>query len=461
MLIAAKEAGLAGPCSESSADHDINDNDLILALEPTAASVWCMKNTNINLQQNDVFIVADCGGGTIDCTVHEITSSGQSTPTQSIPQLCEAVPASGLSMGSTVIDIAFFKFLKDVFGQKRNLKMLKDVVQGMAISEAWERAKCAFEGHAADEGVISLPEYMISSDDPSEVGFDGSSTNDLIAAYNSKHGTLLEVDGSQLIIPTDVMNSFFAKAVNSTVQHVKSIITQLEESGVLIGADDRDAEDDNDASALTMALLNSKPPSRLTTIILVGNFAASVPLQRAFRTNFEPLGLRVIIPPDPGMCVARGAALLGALAPTQAPIQRMKNGYGIRLTRVAEWDDPDEVRVLVDGRWLVRKAIECFVDFGEVLDAGGEFEKTLYPLKKGQESIRFDVYAMTRPQVKYTSEDGAEFIGTLKVHGPPEELREGVRVKMNFGGANITVSAVSKSGTQQRVTIDFLSQNSQ
>lgn len=44
---------------------------LQLALEPEAASLWCLRSGEIKLDSGDQYMVVDAGGGTIDITVHE------------------------------------------------------------------------------------------------------------------------------------------------------------------------------------------------------------------------------------------------------------------------------------------------------------------------------------------------------------------------------------------------------
>ncbi|KAJ3079384.1 hypothetical protein HK100_010436 [Physocladia obscura] len=62
--------------------------NLRIVLEPEAASTWVLSLTENRkadkLKKGDVFIVADCGGGTIDVTVHELTSGTDSTVKESM-----------------------------------------------------------------------------------------------------------------------------------------------------------------------------------------------------------------------------------------------------------------------------------------------------------------------------------------------------------------------------------------
>lgn len=105
-------AQAAGICTEH----------LKLALEPEAASLYCMKEHTVRekeepsgrqltplFKEGSKFVVVDMGGGTIDMTVHQITA-GQ--------RIREIRRASGGACGGTTVDNAFRTFLQNVFGHE-------------------------------------------------------------------------------------------------------------------------------------------------------------------------------------------------------------------------------------------------------------------------------------------------------------------------------------------------------
>ncbi|KAJ3104489.1 Heat shock 70 kDa protein 12A [Physocladia obscura] len=64
---------------EASSLAGLTDSDKFsLVLEPEAASMWCLADSKNDMHTGDTYIVADCGGGTIDVTVHEVTGSNSS-----------------------------------------------------------------------------------------------------------------------------------------------------------------------------------------------------------------------------------------------------------------------------------------------------------------------------------------------------------------------------------------------
>ena len=57
-------------------DH-INSSNLLLCLEPEGASIQCREDSEESVRnqmtKGSVVMVLDCGGGTVDITVHKLT----------------------------------------------------------------------------------------------------------------------------------------------------------------------------------------------------------------------------------------------------------------------------------------------------------------------------------------------------------------------------------------------------
>ena len=70
MRKAAVEAGII--------DHS-NSSNLLLCLEPEGASIQCREDAEDSLKEkmvkDSIVLVLDCGGGTVDITVHKLTSN--------------------------------------------------------------------------------------------------------------------------------------------------------------------------------------------------------------------------------------------------------------------------------------------------------------------------------------------------------------------------------------------------
>jgi len=109
MRKAAVEAGII---------ENTNSPNLLLCLEPEGASIQCREDAEWSVKQQmkkgSVVMVLDCGGGTVDITVHKLLCD----PDEKF--LCkELLPSSGgCEWGSKYVDLYFEEFLKDFFGNE-------------------------------------------------------------------------------------------------------------------------------------------------------------------------------------------------------------------------------------------------------------------------------------------------------------------------------------------------------
>lgn len=95
----------------------IRDYQLLLALEPEAAALYCKtlpKEMLIgSFEKGTKYMALDMGGGTIDIVVHQIMEDGT---------LAEVYKASGGDWGGTIVDAQFKEFVNELFNNKECLK---------------------------------------------------------------------------------------------------------------------------------------------------------------------------------------------------------------------------------------------------------------------------------------------------------------------------------------------------
>ncbi|KAJ1562127.1 hypothetical protein HK096_001757, partial [Nowakowskiella sp. JEL0078] len=247
-----REAAVFGGLIES-----MDSFSLMLVLEPEAASVWCLLNDHISLKTGETFLVADCGGGTIDVTVHQLTDRESST-------VKEASSVSGGDWGSTAIDRLFFTFIKKLVGDSKFRTLLTKTNELLTLRDDWEKRKLAFNGE--EETSIKLPRCLQEN---IEIN---------VKKYNLQNGTTLTLDLPDLILPCDIILKFFSPIIEKIVTHIERKIADL---------------------------------PNLKVVVIVGNFANCRPLQEAFLTFGKEKQLDVIVPPVPGICVVKGAVVLG------------------------------------------------------------------------------------------------------------------------------------------------------
>ena len=110
---------------------------LQLALEPEAACVAC-ELESASLKAGDAFMVLDCGGGTVDITMHRVLAK------QPRLELEELAPPTGGPYGSTFVDSEFENLLKDLVGEAA-FDLFKASGYWVELMLTWEAAKTAFD----------------------------------------------------------------------------------------------------------------------------------------------------------------------------------------------------------------------------------------------------------------------------------------------------------------------------
>ncbi|KAK9451646.1 uncharacterized protein V1518DRAFT_409146 [Limtongia smithiae] len=89
---------------------DINDRRLKLITEPEAAAVYCARYSQLSLQASDVFLIVDCGGGTVDLVAYEVEETLPFT-------VKECTVPTGDACGATRVLAAFEQIALDKIGK--------------------------------------------------------------------------------------------------------------------------------------------------------------------------------------------------------------------------------------------------------------------------------------------------------------------------------------------------------
>ena len=147
------------------------------------------------MKKNSIVMVLDCGGGTVDITVHKLLCE----PHEKF--LCqELIPSSGgCEWGSKYVDLYFEEFLKDFFSI-----YTKNALARLDILRDFEILKRKFKGTKDERSMIKL----------SYLGEDLTTAklSKLIQEHNSKNPPefALKLKGSANVeLPSDLMCSFF------------------------------------------------------------------------------------------------------------------------------------------------------------------------------------------------------------------------------------------------------------
>uniref|UniRef100_A0A8C4GMH8 Heat shock 70 kDa protein 12B n=1 Tax=Dicentrarchus labrax TaxID=13489 RepID=A0A8C4GMH8_DICLA len=379
------------------------------------------------LQTGDRYIVADCGGGTVDLTVHQIEQP-QGT-------LKELYKASGGPYGAVGVDLAFEAMLCQIFGE--------DFIQSFKAKRpaAWVDLTIAFEARKrtaapgrANALNISLPFSFIDF-------YKRHRGQSVEAALRRSNMNIVKWSSQGMLrLTQEAMNELFQPTIINIVKHIEELMAKPEVRGVRF-------------------------------LFLVGGFAESPMLQKAVQ---RALGrtCRIIIPHDVGLTILKGAVLFG-LDPTVVRVRRCPLTYGVGvLNRFVEGRHPRDKLLIKEGREWCTDILDRFVSVDQSVALGEVVKRSYTPARLGQRKIIINIYCSTSDDVTYISDPGVRKCGTITLDlpeplplpgavggaggGGPE--RREIRATMQFGDTEIKVTAVDiMSNRSVRASIDFLS----
>uniref|UniRef100_A0A672S3M7 Heat shock protein 12A n=3 Tax=Sinocyclocheilus grahami TaxID=75366 RepID=A0A672S3M7_SINGR len=445
-----------------------NPDQLIIALEPEAASIYCRKlrlhqmvdlgnKTALNgysptenvgmgmtqakehvrrnrqsrtflvenvigelwseLTEGDRYVVVDCGGGTVDLTVHQIR----------MPEghLKELYKASGGPYGSIGIDYEFEKLLCKIFGQDFiDQFKIKRPAAWVDLMIAFESRKRAATPDRSNPLNINLPFSFIDY----YKKFRGHSVEHALRKSNVDF--VKWSSQGMLRMNPDAMNALFKPTIDHIIQHLTELFDRPEVTDIKF-------------------------------LFLVGGFAESALLQQAVQKMLQGRS-RIIIPHDVGLTILKGAVLFG-LDPSIIKVRRSPLTYGVGvLNRFVEGKHPPE-KLLVKGstRWCT-DVFDTFISVDQSVALGETVKRSYTPAKPSQQVIVIHVYCSEKESVSFITDPGVRKCGTLKLDVSGTEspaARREIQTLMQFGDTEIRAMAVDVATSRSvKASIDFLSQ---
>ncbi|XP_061183230.1 heat shock 70 kDa protein 12B-like [Saccostrea echinata] len=397
MRKAAQEAGIPG-------------HQLMIALEPEAASIYCkhlpvekFEGTNhISVfQPGSKYLVLDAGGGTVDITVHEVKSNGN---------LKELDRASGGDWGGTSVDLAFKNALMEIVteGMMEGYchKYTADYIAMFRDFEIKKRKRTS--GNDSNPKItLKIPATFI--EECSETL--GSDLTTLTNRTRYKDHLHWGSDKVRIDLPT--FDSFFQPACEGIKKHLKELFQSPKVRGI-------------------------------KKILMVGGFSESYILQESVRKAFPDC--QVIVPQEAGLAVLRGAVLFGD-KPKAIESRIAKFTYGIDMsTKFDAAKHMTSKKIIVEGEEYCEDIFDRHVKRGdELIVDEAQAERSYVPLTSRQKSISFGIYTSKEDDPFYTDE--CENIGKFVVNVPLGIDDRSVEARMIFGGTELTVEAkVVKTG---------------
>ncbi|GMH41656.1 hypothetical protein BSKO_09566 [Bryopsis sp. KO-2023] len=422
MRTAAHKAGLIA--SEQS-------RHLFLALEPECAAVASQADRFQSRlwDEGTRFLIADCGGGTLDITSHEVV---QSSPLK----LKEITQPVGGPFGSTLVDKKFLEFVRNLIGEENFERLQRqEPSEYLGLVKEWEELKVTFSfDRSRDEWAkINMVNAVMAMGLEAEFG-------SMVDAWNERNPDKVvrkPPTKIKLALSFDLMVSFFEDAVSSIVDEIEAAVRAC---------------------------------SGLEYVVMAGGFAKCGLLHAKVRERFAETSVDVVIATDPDLLIVKGAAMLGA-RPTAAIISR-KARYtsGISATTVYDSSQANH-RSHEDRSFSLHgeKRLEIFkvhVRVGDDIDESDLKRNPYGPLYDEQESCKISVLITKERDVFHPGEEGVEELASADVPFDmdlPFEDRK-VWVKFSFGGTEVRCVIYDATGDREigsvPINVNFIKRDS-
>ncbi|XP_063323630.1 heat shock 70 kDa protein 12A-like [Pelmatolapia mariae] len=389
-----------------------NQHSLIIALEPEAASVWCKKlpadgfitqnhdGGSLDQSPGTQYIVVDCGGGTIDITVHEVLDGGA---------LKELHKASGNDLGGQSVDRKFKEFLREIFSDG-----------------VWDKYEENFPSEVQrimyDFTFFKQVDDDVQMSCPYNLGTLAQKIQEIEKFFESVEGA--SWDCGAIRISKEKLRSFFAESLKGITKSLSDILK-------------------NDFS--------------IEYILLVGGYAESKILRQHVIDQFGDQ-CKVLCPFRPQEAILKGAVKFGR-SPGLVASRKSAFTYGFETSKTFDESNhpPDKKFVNTEGVWccsIFNKLVEIDEDvcWNEIR------HHTLYPLEADQTKMSFSFYCTEKKSPMYVDEEEIKKLCSFVVDMP--DITGGthrqVKLKIKFGFTEMTATAIDKdSGSTKSIKLNF------
>lgn len=388
-LFMRKAAFRAGLIADESSD------DLLISLEPECAalSVYVEASKHGLFADGSIFMVVDCGGGTVDITVHKVATQDPLV----MDGICE--PTGGM-WGGMFVDCQFERFLKYLFGTDMYKRLERNwPMEVEEVKEKFRLLKQRFDPNETNKLHRLDLSPLMRSDIRSQQGL--SKLIDLVQEFNLYYTDEIPFDfrnqqvktrikrDDTLVFTQEQMMRFFQPTVDNIVVCVDGMLQKI---------------------------------PGINYIVLVGGYGSSPVLGRMFRTKFEsePVNKTVIIPDSavkPQAAIVYGAAHYG-LCTAVVRSRIVAYTYGVSSSQTwfdgcgftrdhAYWDD-------TLNEWRVDNMFSIIVRRGDEAKPGKPFQREEYaPVYDNQTEVTFKIFRSTGYSPRFVSDEGCELLGQV------------------------------------------------
>ncbi|KAK5608351.1 hypothetical protein CRENBAI_000291 [Crenichthys baileyi] len=390
-----------------------NEEQLVITLEPEAASIWCKKLPSDGfISENHIsdsldqcpgtqYIVVDCGGGTIDITVHEVLEGGA---------LKELHKVSGNDLGGQTVDRKFKKFLGEILPDG----VWDEYEQNYPSAVQRIMHDFTFLKQTDKDVQFSCP-FALGSLAKQKSGTENFVNSDLGASW----------DGEFIKISREKLRSLFDESLEGITQNLRKIFN----CGL-----------------------------HIKYILLVGGYAESQILQQHITGRFGHL-CKILCPFRAQEAVMRGAVEFGR-NPKVVVSRISAFTYGFAVWEKFDQSKHNKEKKYVGngGEWS-RDIFRKLVQEGENLGSDDTREFLCSPARADQTEMKMRFYRSVKKNPVYVDEWGAEKVGLCIV-----DMTGGGKVKLEirFGSTEITATGTNLiSGEKQTIKMNFMTTDSE
>jgi len=388
-----------------------------LSFQRSSSPIYTAVSVGQDLDISDTrYMVADCGGGTVDITVYEMTyGSGK---------LKELYKATGGPFGSMGVDQEFEKLLVEIFGadliNSFKTKRPAGWIDFMLAFESRKRAANPFKSKPLN---VSPPFSFIDY----HKKFRNSTVEAAIRKYNSKD-IRWSSQGMIRLMP-EAMERLFEPTLVKVCEAIANVLNNPDVTGIKY-------------------------------IFLVGGFAESLMLQQATRVQFGN-NVRILIPQDVSLTILKGAVLFG-LDPGVVTVRKSRMSYGVSvLHKFIHGKHPPSHLAYKDNIEWCTDVFDPLVLTDQSVALGETVIRRYAPAGPTQTLSNFNIYSSKKKDVQFVTDKGVKKCGTLCLEFPqveqPIQGRREVQARLTFGDTEIKIVALDVlTGKSVRSTIDFL-----
>ncbi|XP_078695282.1 heat shock 70 kDa protein 12A-like [Branchiostoma floridae x Branchiostoma belcheri] len=394
-----------------------NPDQLIIALEPEAASLWCRQQKLVEFAEEKgealvkavvarsgtSYIVVDCGGGTVDITAHRIEQDDS---------IHEIIPASGGAWGGSQVNEEFEKTLKGIFGL--------DFIDNFKKSHPSDWLEIIRDFEMKKRSARPIEDKL------TRVRLPTNFVNYYRSYKTDRHTNIQEIieerypegevgiNGDFICFKGNIVKEMFEPAASSIIEHISSLLR--------------------------------KPQLRdVKYFFLVGGFSGSPVLQKAIRDKFKN-DYRILVPNEPNMAVVKGAVMFGE-TPKIIQTRISARTYGVKTNQDfdAGIHPPNKRFNTSTGVQKCRDIFYTLLTINEEVRLGESKTFTFNPTEPYQSQVSFDFYMTESGNPRFVDDKGVTPEGcriTVRSPNISKGTNRDIELQIKFGGTEMTVTCI-------------------